>query len=116
MNGFELLYFTATDKNTTYYNFKGEQISKEEFENLRKSNTTQDIEKQLNQISDIKSAIWLDKRNTENLVRYLQSKKINYVIDTPNPNTKTDYVIIDRKDESKVNYKDLDYTISIMEW
>jgi hypothetical protein len=34
MNYFEFLYLTATDENTTYYNFKGEVITKEEFEKL----------------------------------------------------------------------------------
>ena len=34
MNGFEFLYLTATDENTTYYNFEGQEITKEEFDRI----------------------------------------------------------------------------------
>ena len=41
MNYFEFLYESATDENTTYYNFKGEVITKKQFELLKqKSNKT----------------------------------------------------------------------------
>ena len=37
MTYFEFLYETATDENTTFYNFKGEVITKKEFEELKQN-------------------------------------------------------------------------------